>query len=289
MELGENENRRVLVVDDQPEIHDDFAETLKPGLSDASTNNLADAFISEPKRVFLPEFELLHATSGAEACDIVRAAKASNRPIAVIYVDVRMPPGIDGIETTRRMRAIDNDIEVVLMTAYADKSFSEIICDMPSLHKLLYIRKPISREEIQQITLSLAVKWNLEQTLNEKQRHLTASHRRLEAVLDATGDAMAMYDAAGQLVFANKGYEGLCGTTEGELRNLPPEALAARFEERLQEFHLPELGKGFLYEGVCELSSRPFLTGFGRLKRQIYCHISPNNRKTRPAGAAIRG
>ena len=42
-------------------------------------------------------------------------------------------------------------------------------------------------------------------------------------------------------------------------------------------------------EGVCELSSRPFLTGFGRLKRQIYCHISPNNRKTRPAGAAIRG
>ena len=52
MELGEYENRRVLVVDDQPEIHDDFAETLKSGLGDASTNNLADAFISEPKRVF---------------------------------------------------------------------------------------------------------------------------------------------------------------------------------------------------------------------------------------------
>ena len=134
------------------------------------------------------------------------------------------------------------------MTAYTDKLLSEIVRDMASLHKLLYIRKPISREEIQQITLSLVVKWNLEQTVNEKQRLLATSHRRLEAVLNATGDAMVMYDAAGQLVFANKGYEGLCGMTEGELRNFPPEALAARFEERLQEFQLPEMGKGFLYE-----------------------------------------
>ena len=248
MELGEYENRRVLVVDDQPEIHDDFAEMLKPGLGDASTNNLADAFISEPNRAFLPEFELLHASGGEEACDIVRAAKASNRPIAVIYVDVRMPPGIDGVETTRRMRAIDSDIEVVLMTAYTDKSLSEIVRDMASLHKLLYIRKPFSREEIQQITLSLLGKWNIERTLVEKQRLLAASHQRLEAVLDATGDAMAMYDAAGHLVFANKGYEELCGLTGSELRTLPPEVLAARFEERFQGPDLPELENGFLHE-----------------------------------------
>ena len=236
MELGVYENDRVLIVDDQPEIHDDFTEMLRPGLGGVSTDDLAASFIGQPERAFsLPEFELLHATDGEEACDIVRTARASNRPIAVVYVDVRMPPGIDGVETTRRMRAIDNDIEVVLMTAYADKSLSEIIRGTASLHKLLYIRKPFSREEIQQITLSLVGKWNVEQTLAEQQRLLAASHQRLEAVLDATGDAMAMHDASGSLVFANKGFEALFGLNECELKALSPAALAARFAERFQE------------------------------------------------------
>ena len=230
------ESNRVLIVDDQPEIHEDFEEMLKPGPSPASTAELMTAFVKERRKSFsLPEFELLHASGGEEACDTVRAAMATKRPIAVVYVDVRMPPGIDGVETTRRIRAIDEDIEVVIMTAYTDKSLSEIVGGMTSLHKLLYIRKPFSREEIQQITLSLIGKWNVQRALAEKQRLLAASHQRLEAVLDATGDAMAMHDADGNLVFANKGFEALCGLTEGEMKALPPKALAARFEERFQK------------------------------------------------------
>ena len=92
------------------------------------------------------------------------------------------------------------------MTAYTDKTLVEIIEDMELLHKLLYIRKPFAREEIQQITLSLAGKWNIEQELARKRRQLTTSHDRLEAVLDATGDALAMYDVSGNLVFANRRY-----------------------------------------------------------------------------------
>ena len=204
---------------------------LKPGSGGASADDLALDFISEPNRVFLPEFELLHASDGEEACGIIREAKAENRPIALAYVDIRMPPGIDGVETTRRMRAIDSDVEVVIMTAYTDKSLSDIIHGMEALHKLLYIRKPFSREEIQQITLSLVDKWNITQALAEKQRLLTVNNQRLEAVLDATGDAMAMYDTDDRLIFANKGYRELCGLTESELKELPPDALAARFQE----------------------------------------------------------
>ena len=238
MQLEKYENNRVLIVDDQPEIHVDFTEMLKPGSGGASADDLALDFISEPNRVFLPEFELLHASDGEEACGIIREARAENRPIALAYVDIRMPPGIDGVETTRRMRAIDSDVEVVIMTAYTDKSLSDIIHGMEALHKLLYIRKPFSREEIQQITLSLVGKWNITQALAEKQRLLTVNNRqmeavnqRLEAVLDATGDAMAMYDADDRLIFANKGYRELCGLTESELKELPPDALAARFQE----------------------------------------------------------
>lgn len=237
MELGAEapENNRVLIVDDQPEIHDDFAEMLAPDLGAAATDPAAVDFLGEPTQDFQPVFDLSHAANGEEACNLVRTARASARPIAVAYVDIRMPPGIDGVETTRRIREIDSDIEVVLMTAYADKSLSEIVSGMASLHKLLYIRKPFAREEIQQITRALVGKWNLEQAVAEQQRLLAASHRRLEAVLDATGDAMGMYDTAGHLVSANKGYEELCGLTAGELQELSPPALAARFKERFQE------------------------------------------------------
>ena len=84
---------------------------------------------------------------------------------------------------------------------------------------------------MQQITLSLVEKWNVEQALAGRQRELVASHRRLEAVLDATGDAMAMYDPEGRLVFANQGYGKLFGMAEGELRQASLEELSERVRE----------------------------------------------------------
>ena len=158
MEFKQDWNYRILVVDDQREIHQDFEEMLTPGLTGSSTDELAAAFAPEVDESFLPKFQLLHARSGSEAYDIVKTAIETAEPIAVAYIDIRMPPGMDGIETTRRIRAIDANIEVVLMSAYTDKSLGEIVHEMQLLHKLLYIRKPFAREEIQQITLSLAEK-----------------------------------------------------------------------------------------------------------------------------------
>ena len=240
MELRDHDNNRVLVVDDQRDIHDDFVDMLKPNSAMSSTDNLAPAFIVEKGRAFPPEFELLHAASGEEACKIVQTARASDSPIAVAYIDIRMPPGIDGIETTRRIREIDSAIELVIMTAYTDRSLSGIIYGMESLHKLLYIRKPFAHEEIQQITLSLVEKWNVEQELAEKRRQLTISHQRLESVLNATGDAMAMYDASGSLTFANQGYEKLFGLAESDLKKVSPDTFTARFQERFRKPGLPE-------------------------------------------------
>lgn len=238
MESGDCWNNRVLIVDDQEEIHDDFEEILKPGISGSSTDELAKSFISEVDDNFLPEFELFHARSGEEAYEIVKAGKESNRPIAVAHIDVRMPPGIDGIETTRMIRQIEKDIEIVIMTAYTDKSLSEIVRDMELLHKLLYIRKPFAREEIQQITLSLVEKWNVERELDEKRLQLTDSNQRLEAVLDSTGDAIGMFDIGGRLLFANQWYEGLFDLTEEALKQMSLEELKACTNKR---FQIPDL------------------------------------------------
>ena len=246
MDFEKYANRRVLIVDDQKEIHDDFTEMLKPQLSETWADKLAASFVTEEEQSFLPEFELLHARSGEEACHIVRVGQEWARPIAVAYIDIRMPPGVDGIETIRRVREIDRDVEIVLVTAYTDRALPEILQNVEPLHKVLYIRKPFAREEIQQITLSLVGKWNVEQELADKRRQLVIGHQRLAAVLDATGEAMAMYDLGERLVFANRGYENLAGLAENELKELSPEALATQFQERFQEPDLQDVKSRFV-------------------------------------------
>ncbi len=259
-----HENNRVLIVDDQAEIHEDFVEMLKPIIAGPSTNDLAAAFVSEEEEFFLPEFELLHASNGEEAYDIIQAGKESNHPVAAAYIDIRMPPGIDGIETIRRVRKIDRDIEIVIMTAYTDRSLPEIIHNMELLHKLLYIRKPFTHEEIQQITLSLVGKWNIERDLAEKRRQFAIGHRRLEAVLNATGDAIAMHDVSGRLVFANQVYEKLMGLKESELKKASARDLKARLEARFREPDLGDLEGRFLLDGGNVVET----TGAGKVPEQ---------------------
>ena len=248
MKSESHQNNLVLIVDDQHEIHDDFEEMLKPSFAQSSADDLAASFMQEKEEVWLPEFELLHVSNGEEALSIIQAGKESGRPIAIAYIDIRMPPGIDGIETIRRIRKIDRDIEIVIMTAYTDKALPEILHDMELLHKLLYIRKPFAHEEIQQITLSLVEKWNIERELAEKRRLLTNNHQRLEAVLNATGDAIAMHDSAGHLVFANQVYEELLGLKEDELQKIPPRDLTARFEELFRAPDLRDVEGRFLLD-----------------------------------------
>ncbi len=235
MEFKKDWNYRVLVVDDQQEIHQDFEEMLTPSLMGTSTDDLAEAFASEVDESFLPTFELLHARSGAEAYNIIKMAIETDNPVAVAYIDIRMPPGIDGIETTRRVRSIDENIEIVLMTAYTDKSLGEIVREMDLLHKLLYIRKPFAREEIQQITLALAEKWNVESELDDKHLQLEVSNQRLEAVLDSTGDAIAMFDVTGHLKFANQGYEEMFELTTETLKQMSPDRLGEHAKQYFQE------------------------------------------------------
>ena len=261
-------NTRILIVDDQREIHDDFVEMLRPVFAEpAADDDLAAAFVPAERQEaepFLPKFELLHASTGEQACDIIQRGREWNLPIAVAYVDIRMPPGIDGIKTIRRMRRLDREVEIVIMTAYADRSLPEIVHDQELLHKLLYIRKPFVHEEIQQITVSLVGKWNVERELVEHQRQLAGSHRRLEAVLNATGDAMAMLDGAGHLVFANRRYERLLDLNEEELKSIAPHDLEARVSERFREPHLRDVESRFLIDNGNVVET----TGAGQVPEQ---------------------
>ncbi len=130
MKSSDSWNYRVLIVDDQEEIHNDFEEMLASGSTKRATDELAAAFVAQSDKPVLPQFELSHAASGEEACAMVKAAQESNRPFALAYIDVRMPPGTDGVETVRQIRQFEQDIEIVIMTAYSDKTLPEIVNDV---------------------------------------------------------------------------------------------------------------------------------------------------------------
>ena len=208
-------SNRVLIVDDQLAIHDDFREMLD-ARHPSETDTLAAAFLSESP-ADVRTFELLHASSGAEAVAAVQEAAAAGEPIALAFVDIRMPPGMDGVATLRQIRAVDPGIEFVIMTAYADRSLPEITEGIAPAHKLLYVRKPFSREEIQQLAVALVEKYNVEHQLAAHEQALTASHGRLEAILGATDEAIALFDRSGELAFANRRFEELCGAAPGDL------------------------------------------------------------------------
>ena len=294
MQANNSWNYRVLVVDDQEEIHNDFEEMLSSGPTKRATDELADAFVSQSDKPVLPQFELSHATSGEEACAMVKAAEEANRPFALAYVDVRMPPGADGIETVRQIRQFERDLEIVIMTAYSDKTLTDIVNDMELLHKLLYIRKPFSREEIQQITLSLTGKWNIEQELAKHQRELEDSNRqlefsnqRLQAVLDATGDAIGMFDADGRLQVANQGYEKLLEATESELKQMSPSDLIERIGERLRPPVLPELGRELFLDRTGDLEEEVSEAGDSN-PRLFYRSTAPvHNSQQDPMGHIV--
>ena len=246
METKEHWNYRVLIVDDEAGIHSDFKDMLNPNRRRTLTATLAETFLDkvpENKTSFLPNFELLHATSGEEGQDIICTAKASNRPIAVAYIDVRMPPGIDGVEAIRRIRQIEKNVEMVIMTAYTDKPLPEIVRDMTLLNKLLYIRKPFAPEEVQQITLSLVERWNIEQELGKKQQQIVTNHQRLKRGFDSAEDAVGMFDDEGHLLFANQHYQHLLDLTEDQLRRMSSDELQARMQARFQTPELSQSGE----------------------------------------------
>ena len=247
----DNFNARVLIVDDQDEIHIDFEEILGKGNRKTASDDLAEVFLSsdsESSVNYLPSFELTHASSGDEAYQLVKTSQESNQPFAVAYVDIRMPPGMDGVETIRQIREFEKNLEIVIMTAYTDKPLHEIVTNMELLHKLLYIRKPVAREEIQQITFSLVEKWNVEQEASMHQQALALSYERLKTVLDATGDAIGVLDGDGKPLFANQQYCQLFDISQRELNQISPAELNARVDARFRQLQLSETERIGLFE-----------------------------------------
>ena len=178
--------RRILVIDDNRAIHDDFTKILCPKDStlmavDAVANDL---FGDDSSDIDVPKFEIDSAYQGQDGLELVKKALQENRPYPVAFVDVRMPPGWDGIETTKHIWEVDPTMQIVICTAYSDYSTADVVSQLGMTDRLLILKKPFDIAEVTLLAIALSEKWQLTRKVAEANHDLQKHARRLTEWLD---------------------------------------------------------------------------------------------------------
>jgi PAS domain S-box-containing protein len=214
--LQADKNRRILVIDDNRAIHDDFRKILCPAhASTAALDATETALFGKPAKVVpLIQFEVDSAYQGQEGSILVKNALEQGRPYAMAFVDVRMPPGWDGVETTQKITEIDPEIQIVICTAYADYSWDEMCEKIGNRDGLLILKKPFDAVEALQLAHALTEKWwlhrqsrrkmeELESMVTTRTQELAKSLSMLNATLESTADGIVAVDLSGKIVSYN--------------------------------------------------------------------------------------
>ena len=215
----------ILIIDDNPAIHTDFIKVL----SSSSVNNELDeldrqifgddeALIKElalKKHTYsLPKFIFDSASQGREGVELIKLAIAQGKRYTLAFVDVRMPPGWDGIETIRRMWEVDSEIQVVICTAYSDYSWEDTVEQLGMGDNYLILKKPFDTVAVRQLACALTRKWilaqdsknytqTLKQTIDEKTKSLQNSLSLLRSTIESSADGILVVDLNKKLIDFN--------------------------------------------------------------------------------------
>ena len=164
--------KRILLVDDNADIHADFRKILEINDNDTSFNKLKSELFAgtenNSESNVVSTYVLDSAYQGKEALEYVKQAKIDREPYALAFVDIRMPPGWDGIETIQQIRAIDKDMQIVICTAYSDYSWKDMIKRLKISDHFLILKKPFEAIEIHQLAAALTKKWELTRLINKQ-------------------------------------------------------------------------------------------------------------------------
>ncbi len=194
-------NTRILIIDDNPSIHQDFAKILaqEPSVSSGMTQVERILFGEDAPPVVQPSFELQFAQQGTHGVALAQQALAKGQPFALAFIDMRMPPGWDGLETIQHLWAADPDVQVVICSAHSDYDWADFTERLGHSDKLLVLKKPFEPIEVLQCASALTRKWQSEQTLrsqiNSLEHMVAVRTMGLEAANDqlrhlATHDAL---------------------------------------------------------------------------------------------------
>jgi PAS domain S-box-containing protein len=249
---------KILVADDEEVLRELYLETLCPredGPSPSTEMQQLEKVLFDKDASEKPTqpFEVVTCRQGEEAVQAVKIAIADAAPFAMALLDVRMPPGINGIQAAEQIRALDPQIEIVIVTGYSDVDPKDLASRIPPIHKFFYFQKPLLPREIIQFARALGTKWSVEQELhamkakledlvairsrallavNEKltadiqkreiaEQALENSEKRYRMLFEKAGDAIFILDASeenpGRIIDANRAAAEMHGYTRDEL------------------------------------------------------------------------
>jgi len=187
------QNRRILLIDDMPSIHEDFRKILCPSVvTRTALDSFEGALFGDTPAIRSDGFELDSAHQGEEGLAKLSAALQADLPYAMAFVDMRMPPNWDGVQTIEQLWRVDPRLQVVICTAFSDHAWDEALARLDVRDRLLILKKPFDAIEVRQLSHSLTAKWNmtqqavaqfsrLEEAVRERTAEITRSNEMLQA------------------------------------------------------------------------------------------------------------
>lgn len=232
---------RILIVDDNKDIHADFSKVLTRDIDEAGKAELevvrSELFGEEKHVTALPLFEVVSAFQGQEALALVKHSLEENNPFSLTFVDIRMPPGWDGIETIENIWKIDPNIQSVICTAYSDFFWEEVAARLHPFERLLILKKPFDNIEIRQMAVALTEKWHLSRDLKTHIKNLE------KIVREQVGYVKNIVEVLPSGVLAIDDNENVieCNQACINMWNFPAELIASKKYSEVSQYILSQL------------------------------------------------
>ncbi|KTC98406.1 EAL domain-containing protein [Legionella erythra] len=233
---------RLMIIDDNPAIHQDFIKVLTGNSRTRTFTELDEELFgddqgnAEEKECLLPQFIIDTSEQGQEGVEKIKKALAEGKQYALAFVDIRMPPGWDGLETIRQIWKVDKDIQVVICTAYSDYTWDETVQKLGISDNLLVLKKPFDKVAVRQLACALTRKWllakesrvhteQLHQLVSERTQSLQHSLSLLRATIESSTDGIVVVDLHGKIIDYNSQFL--------KIWNIPKQLVESKEEKKV--------------------------------------------------------
>lgn len=141
--MKEQEHLKLLLADDEKPI----ANIYRTGLPKFFANETGDETTSATVEV---------CSQGGTAVELFEEALQSGDPFDVIVLDVRMPPGISGVEAGQKIRSSDKNVPIIFVSGYSDVAIPNLEERVPPASRMCYVEKPIQLSELADLIMEMA-------------------------------------------------------------------------------------------------------------------------------------